>query len=61
MVVFVVANGSFDGGGGGGACGGYWWLCFLWVFLYEFVVDGVFKYMDVGRCGLFKCGYMSFW
>jgi hypothetical protein len=26
----------------------------LWVYFYEFVVDGVFKYMIVRRCGLFK-------
>jgi len=55
MVVFVVVNGSFGGDGFcGGACGGEWWLCFLWFLFYEFVVDGVFKYMDVRRCGLFK-------
>ena len=56
-MVFVVVNGSFGGDGGAGfcgdACGGEWWLCFLWFLLYEFVVDGVFKYMDVRRYGLF--------
>ena len=31
--------------------GGWWWLCFLWVFFYEFVVNGVFKYLG----GDFTC------
>lgn len=26
----------------------------LWIFFYKFVVYGVFKYMGVRRCGLFK-------
>jgi hypothetical protein len=33
------------------ASGGY---AFCGFFFYEFVVDGVFKYMDARRCGLFK-------
>ena len=43
----MVVNGSFGGGG-------EWWLCFLWVFFYGFVVNDVFKYMDIRRCDLFK-------
>jgi len=55
MVVFLVVSGGFGGVGFcGSACGGEWWLCFLWFLFYEFNIDGVFKYMDVRRCGLFK-------
>ena len=46
---FLVVNGSF----GGGVCGsgGY---AFCGFFSSSFVVDGVFSYMDVSWCGLFK-------
>jgi len=46
---FLVVNGSFWWW-----WRWWWWLCFLWVFFYEFVVGGVFKYTDVRWCGLFK-------
>ncbi|RHN72705.1 hypothetical protein MtrunA17_Chr2g0290671 [Medicago truncatula] len=65
MVVMLVVVGVgfcvLCGGGAAGFCGGacgdcWWWLCFLWIFFYEFVVNGVFKYLG----GDFTCAELRF-